>query len=409
MSGASVQVPLYTTLKEQGVDRELAFPEEEYVRRIAATQQALTDDGLDALVVVHNANQCYLTGYDSHMPPSYAVTVITPSGEPVMHCAELESPVVLLHSIVENIRIFDWTNAKSTALDLASVLSDLGVGEGRIGIELRNDENFTAGAYDAASYLALNDALPDAELVDATHIVLAQRLVKSEAELDYMRTAGELTWAGIQAAIAATHEGVSENVIAAACYQGAVAAGSELMSIDPMLMTGKQTGLVPHIPYRRHVVERGDVVYLEMSGTYWRYNAPSMRSWTIGEPNARQRGLAEASIAVLETVISEARPGRTGHDVAMVAAREWDAVPGVHFHGGYGYGIGMAVQPSWCEQAVYIAEGADRELRPGMTFHLPMICCYPGEFGVGFSESIVITESGASLLTPGHDRVLASR
>ena len=224
-----------------------------------------------------------------------------------------------------------------------------------------------------------------------------------------MRRAGELTWAGIEAAIAATHEGVSENAIAAGAYQGAVGAGSELMSIDPMLMTGKQTGLIPHIPYRRHVVERGDVVYLEMSGTYWRYNAPMMRSWVVGEPSDRQRALSEAAIAVLETVIAEARPGRTGHDVAVIAAKQWEAVPGVHFHGGYGYGIGMAVQPSWCEQAIYIAEGADRELRPGMTFHLPMICCYPGDFGVGFSESIAITETGAEVLTPGTDRFLASR
>ncbi len=402
-------VPLYTTLKEQGVEKELAFPAEEYRRRIATTQRAMADEGLDALVLVHNANQCYLTGYDSHMPPSYAVTVVPTSGDPLMHCAELESPVALLHSVVEDVRIFDWTNASSTAADLARVLGDLGVARGRIGIELRNDENFTSSAYDAFSYLTLREALPDAELVDATHIVLAQRLIKSEDELAYMRRAGELTWAGIHAAIEATHEGVNENVIAAASYAGAVGAGSELMTIDPMLMTGAQTGLIPHIPYRRHVVERGDVVYLEMSGTYWRYNAPMMRSWTIGEPSDRQRRLADASIAVLETLVAEARPGRTGHDVATIAERQWDAVPGVHFHGGYGYAIGMGVQPSWCEQAVYIAIGAERELRPGMTFHLPIISCYPGDFGVGFSESIVITETGAELLTPGTDRFLVAR
>ena len=72
-----------------------------------------------------------------------------------------------------------------------------------------------------------------------------------------------------------------------------------------------------------------------MTGTDWRYNPPMMRSWVVGEPNDRQRGLAEAAIAVFETVIAEARPGRTGHDVATIAAKQWDAVPGVHIHGGY--------------------------------------------------------------------------
>jgi Xaa-Pro aminopeptidase len=204
-------------------------------------------------------------------------------------------------------------------------------------------------------------------------------------------------------------EGGSENLIAAGAYQGAVAAGSELMSIDPMLMTGARTGLVPHVPYRRHTVERGDMVYLEMTGTYWRYNAPTMRSWAVGESNARQEALAEAAIEVLETLIAEACPGRTGHDVASEAGKAWSSVPGVHFHGGYGYGIGMCVQPTWCEQAIYIAEGADRELEPGMTFHLPIVCCYPGDFGVGFSESIAITADGCEVLTPGRDRKLVVR
>jgi hypothetical protein len=43
-----------------------------------------------------------------------------------------------------------------------------------------------------------------------------------------------------------------------------------------------------------------------------------------------------------------------------------------------------------------------------MTFRLPMVCCYPGDFGVGFSESIVITEAGAEVLTPGTDRHLVT-
>jgi Xaa-Pro aminopeptidase len=400
--------PLYETLREQGVRKELAFPEATYAERLARTRAAMEQDGLDAYVVVHNANQVYLHGYDTHMTPTYSVTVVPPQGDLLLHTAELESPVALLHSVVDDVRIFDWTKAKTTAQDLADVLREIGAEKGRIGIELRNDENFTMGAYDAHSYLTLREELPQAEIVDATHIILEQRLRKSPEELAYMRKAGEMTWAGLQAAIEATYEGCSENVIAAGAYHGAVSAGSELMSIDPMLMTGSRTGLVPHIPYRRHVVNRGDMVYLEMTGTYWRYNAPSMRSWVVGEASDRQKALAEAAINVLETVIAEARPGRTGHEVAMIAEKQWASVPGVHFHGGYGYGIGMCVQPTWCEQAIYIAEGADRELEPGMTFHLPMVCCFPNDFGLGFSESIVITETGAEVLTPGQDRFLKS-
>jgi len=398
---------VYEILSEIGVEKELAFPAEEYFRRISAVQGRMVEQDIDVLCCFNIASSCYLTGYDSHMAPTYQVTILPVSGKPVFTCAELEAPVVNLHAITEDVRVFDWTRASDTATWLGELLIEMGFAEGKIAMELKNDENFAVGrAADAATYIRIREMMPAAEIVDGTRLVLEERLIKTDAELDYMREAGRITWAGITAAVEATHEGVNENEIAAASYAGAMSAGSELMSIDPMLMTGPRTGLIPHIPYRRNVVNAGDVVYLEMTGTYWRYNAPMMRSWTIGEPNERQKLLTDTSLAVLNTLIEEARPGRTGDDIARIAKKHWDATPGIWFHGGYGYAIGMALQPSWTEQAVYIAEGAERELEPGMCFHLPINPDYPGDFGVGFSESIVITEDGAELLTPGTDQYL---
>ena len=78
------------------------------------------------------------------------------------------------------------------------------------------------------------------------------------------------------------------------------------------------------------------------------------------------------------------------------------------FHGGHGYSIGLEMQPSWTEAAMYIAEGEERELRPGMTFHLPIRIFVPGQYGTGFSESVAVTETGCEI-TPGEGRGLAVR
>ncbi|MDQ2700003.1 MAG: Xaa-Pro peptidase family protein [Actinomycetota bacterium] len=401
---------LFEILSEKGVEKELAFPAEEYHRRVGNVQQRMTGEGIDVLCCFNIASSCYLTGYDSHMAPTYQVTVVPDQGSPVFTCAELEAPVVNIHAVTEDVRVFDWTKASDTATWLGDLLLEMGHADSKIALELSNGENFGGGrACDAATYIRLKEMLPGAELVDGTRLVLEERLIKTSQELDYMREAGKVTGAALKASMDACHEGVNENDIAAAAYMGGVSAGSELMSIDPMLMTGARTGLAPHIPYRRHVVNAGEIVYIELTGTYWRYNAPSMRSAVIGQPDDRQQGLADANLEVLQTLIDEARPGRTGDDVAKIAAKVWDKVPGVWFHGGYGYSIGMALQPSWTEQAVYIAEGAERELEPGMCFHLPVISMYPGDFGIGFSESIVITDDGCEVLTPSKDRELVVR
>ncbi len=401
---------LYEQLNEKGVEKELAFSREEYFRRMGNVQKRMAAEGIDVLCCFNIASSCYLTGYDSHMAPTYQVTVLPAKGDPVFTCAELEAPVVNLHAVTEDVRVFDWTKADDTATHLGELLRELGFADSKIAIELKNDENFATGrACDASTYIRLTEMLPGAEIVDGTRLVLEERLIKTDQELDYMREAGKMTWAALKASMDASAEGVDENVIAAAAYKAGVEAGSELMTIDPMLMTGPRTGLAPHIPYRRHTVNAGDIVYIELTGTYWRYNAPSMRSAVIGEPSDRQRALAEANLEVLQTLIDEAKPGRTGDEVAKIAAKVWDKVPGVWFHGGYGYAIGMGLQPSWTEQAVYIAEGAERVLEPGMCFHLPIISQFPGDFGIGFSESIVITENGSELLTPGLERALVVR
>ncbi|MDQ2701041.1 MAG: Xaa-Pro peptidase family protein [Actinomycetota bacterium] len=401
---------LYEILKDKGVEKELAFPAEEYFRRMARVQERMADQGIDVLCCFNIASSCYLTGYDSHMAPTYQVTVLPVKGAPIFTCAELEAPVVNFHAVIEDVRVFDWTKASDTATSLAELLIELGHSTDKIALELKNDENFAVGrACDAFTYMKLTELLPGADFVDGTRLVLEERLIKTEQELDYMREAGKMTWAALQASLEVTEDGVNENVIAAAAYHGATTAGSELMSIDPMLITGPRTGLMPHIPYRRHVVNAGDLVYMEYTGTFWRYNAPSMRSAVIGTPSARQQELADVSIEVLNTIIAEARPGRSGDDVAQIAGKLWEKVPGSWFHGGFGYAIGMALQPSWTEQAVYIAEGAERELEAGMCFHLPINPMYPGEFGLGFSESIVITEDGCEVLTPGLDLELVVR
>lgn len=398
--------PLYESLLQISLERELAFPEEEYRRRIGVVQSVLAAQDLDALVVHNTASSCYLTGYDSHVPLSYAVVVVPREGEPVFTCAELETPNMLYHGILKDIRVFNWTESDNTAVDLAGILKDMGLASSRIAIELSNDENFASGAYDAGSYIELRKALPEAELIDGTRIVLDMRLIKSDQELDYMRVAGTYTQAGLAAGFAAAGVGVNENIVAGATYNGLMSAGSEMMAVDPILLTGWRTGLMPHLPYRRRVLQSGDLVFIECGGVQWRYTCASMRTAVVGQPTLEQEKLADVSIEILETLISEARPGRTGHDVAMEVKPLWKKVPGVHFHEGYGYAIGLGVAPTWCEQARYLAEGDEHVLQPGQTFHLPINPCYPGRFGLGFSETIAITEEGSEVLSPGVDRRL---
>lgn len=402
---------LMQALEQSPLPRELAFPEAEYRERVRKAQKLMAEQGIDILLISSTPNLGYLTGYDSTMSCGYTIGILGQTGEVELHCSELEAPCALLFSTIKKIDVFYWYEAQDTATQLGKILADRGANGKRIGLEMGNAETFASGAFDTKSYLRLVEVLPKAKFIDATRLVLDVRLIKSPAEIAYMKQAGQYTWTGLKASLDAAAEGKTDNQVVAAGYGAMIAAGSELMSIDPMIMTGKRAGYMPHIPYKRIKLNRGDAIYLEYSGCHQRYNAPGMRSAVIGTPPDGTKRLADAAIKTLELLLENIRPGRTGDEVAKVAKRGLDGAPkDTFFHGGYGYAIGMGFQPTWTENPVYIAEGSDVPLKAGMTFHLPICAWVPTDkYGIGFSESVVVTEKGCETLGPGLERHLHVR
>lgn len=400
---------LIETLLNTHREPALAFSAEEYRRRQDRVRREMAARDLDALVLTGTPGIGYLTGYDTAMPPGYTALIIPADGEPVFHCSELEAPCMLYFGDVRRVEAFNWYESADTSIDLARMLAELGLGGATIGLELRNAETFASGAIDAYTYLTLQERLPEATLVEAGDIVLEARLRKTPEEIASMRVAGGYTWAGLSAGIQAIRGGVSDNDVQAEVYRALIAAGSESPSIDPMIMSGERTGWLPHLTFRRERIGAGDAVFFELTGTHLRYSAPSMRSAVVGKPSPLVARLAEASINVLELLLETIRPGLTGDDIAQVAARELPPADEAYWHGAFGYAIGIGYKPTWTETDVYIAEGAERELEPGMCFHLPISLWVPGGEGIGFSESVVVTEDGCECLTPRKDLFLVER
>lgn len=402
---------LLEQLTKAGIPDEMSFSAAEYDARLAAVRTRMEAAGLDTLLLTSAPNLCYLTGYETIMPTCYAVAVIPLEGDAVLHLPEEDIPCALSTGWIREFEYFDWAQPLDAAGQLAGLLSRRGTGGNRIGIETRPVETYAYGAMDAYTYLRLREALPSAELVDATDLVPEVRLRKSPAEIEKMRRAGELSDLGTRAAIEASVDGATDNDVSVAAYAAMVGAGSELMSVDPIILAGRRGAFsAPHATHKRTEIGRGDAVQVELSGNYHRYNAPLIRSACVGEPSSELARLADCSLRTVDLLLENIRAGRTGDEIARAASAGFDdADPRTVFHGGYGYAIGLAFPPTWTEAAVYIAAGIERELEPDMTLHLPIWTWIPGEFAVGFSETVRVTDSGCELLTGGEDRRLIVR
>jgi Xaa-Pro dipeptidase len=65
-----------------------------------------------------------------------------------------------------------------------------------------------------------------------------------------------------------------------------------------------------------------------------------------------------------------------------------------------GYSIGISFAPDWGEGGILsLYTGITTELRPGMTFHIPVALRVFGQFTVGVSETVIVTEIGCRPLS----------
>jgi Xaa-Pro dipeptidase len=376
---------------KKGENFGLAFPREEYDRRLAAVREGMAARGLEVLLLFAPANLFYMLGYNTAGYSNYQCLLVSLDRDPVLVVRLLERPVAEATTWLETVWTYEDHEEPESAVHKA--LHDAGLATRKLAAER------TSPFLDVQSYMRLRDIL-GAELADGTGIVDGVRLIKSPAELEYVRIAAHSTEAGMHAALDAIAEGKTENDVMGECYRAMVAAGSEFFSSGPILTSGEKAGIA-HTSFHRRRLQPGDSVMIEIGGVWNRYAAPMFRTAAVGEAPAELQRMHDACREALEAAIGAIRPGARSQDVqaacqAVVDARGYEP----NFRKRVGYALGVGFPPTWGEGHIMDLKHHDtRELRPGMLFHIVPAMRQHREYGVGISETVVVTDRGAEVIT----------
>ena len=214
-----------------------------------------------------------------------------------------------------------------------------------------------------------------------------------------MKTAARAVETGIDQALKAIAPGKTENDIAAALYQGTIAAGSEYIGHPPMVVAGKRSALCFAL-WKRNVIEKGDVVLLEGGACIDRYHALMSRSAVVGKPTDEHKATAEALIEILETAITTIKPGLQAGEVDRIC-RIKVKQKGLekYYKSRTAYGIGIGFPPNWAEGHIYSIRPDDKTLlEENMTFHI-IPTMFREDFGMAISDSVRVTAIGCEVLT----------
>jgi Xaa-Pro dipeptidase len=377
-----------------GLPKDLAFTPEEYQERCRRLRAVMREAGLDVMLVHQPPSVFYFSGNENLHVYDNECVVVPLEGEVSLLVPEADLSRAHLTSWVE--RVFTFPPGGEAAPVLARILTEQGLARGRIGVEKRVAR---AACLNVHTYEALRDALPGAQLVDGSGLPERVKLVKSPQEVACHRKAAAYTDAGMRAALAAAAEGRTDNDVAAAAYHAMMSAGSEFLSIPAIVNCGPYSG-ISHSTHKRHRLNKGEVLFLELGGCHQRYSSPCMRTASIGPPTDDARRLADGCLAALERMHAVMRPGVTFHEVTEAGAKGVAlAGPDVAWGGDYGYPVGAGFPPQWGDYTCRLRTGSQTRLEPGMVFHQPIALRLLGKLGVAFSETVLITETGCETLT----------
>ena len=369
----------------------------EYQRRLAKTRSAMEAAGLDVLFVTDPSNQAWLTGYDGWSFYVHQGVIVPMEGEPIwwgryMDMMGGRRTCWMAH---ENILGYGDHFVQSTDIhpmqDLAEQLKARGYETARIGVEM---ENYY---YSARAHAVLTSDLPNAEIVDATALVNWQRLVKSEAELAFIRKAAKITDKVMRTAIEGAAPGVRKNALVAEIMKAGIDGVGDDWGDYPAIVPLTPSGLDPtaaHLTWDGAPMREGEATFFELSGCYRRYHAPLSRTVFLGQPSDEMKRAEEAQLEGIEAGLNAARAGNRTCDIAN-AFMEVLARFGIERSGRMGYPIGLSYPPDWGERTASIRAEDTTVLEPGMVFHF-MPALWMESWGLETTETILIGEEGAA-------------
>ena len=368
----------------------LPFEIEVFHERLAFVQTKICDRDLAGVLLFDPENIYWLTGYQTIGYFTFQTLFVGREGPPTVIARIVNRDLAMAHPTIGGFEAV--VDTADNIEVLATYLNRQDFAGKKVGLETR------AWYLTVKDYLRLLQAL-DVETVEWNGEIEPRRPVKSDEEIRRMEQAARCAEAGLSAAIEAVAPGKTENDVAGAMFQASIAAGSEYLGHPPLVVAGETTALC-FAMWRRREIRRGDVVLLEAAGCVDRYHAIVARPVVVGTPTTQQQEAADALQGVLEAAIEAIRPGLTAGEVDRTCRQVVERRGlGKYFKHRSAYGIGIGFPPNWSEGHIYAIRPDDPlVLEPNMTFHvIPTL--FLDDFGMCFSDSVRVTESGCELLT----------
>lgn len=384
-----------------------------FKRRINRFQADLVDRGIDAAILTYSRDVFYYTGVAQ---PS--VLLITPFSFRLFVKRGWEFAA-------NNFQLDSENTGQGNEKDAARKLKELGVYAGKIGLEM--------DVIAAQTYFAWEKLLLGHVFVDISPLILEQRRVKDEGEIESIRRACQIADSGHRRAREVLKEGMTETELAIEIETALRKAGDEgtaflrppslfmsrvVVGSGPNLyewsgvaysITG--SGASPALPVgpSSRKIKKGELVVVDLGPCFHGYHADESRTYLMGKGDAEILRLFSLLKEISDVIISGLRPGtecRELYSKALDCARKHNLDKFLLQLGGrsrtrlVGHGIGLELN-----EPPTLSANDSSIIPEGCALSVEVHIRHPRGV-LKMEDNVLVTHHGAEILTCGPRRLI---
>ena len=345
----------------------------------------LTSD-LDAVILNPGPTLTHLSGLHFHLMERPVVLLYAKDQIPVIVLPELELQKV--SALPYKIQVFaypenpsEWDNAFRKAVQA------LGLDGKRIGVEPRQLR--------LLEFRHVKAGAPEADYPDASNVLSDLRLKKDKAEVDAMRRAVKIAQDALEATIPFIKVGMTEKEISSELVVQLLKHGSDPEMPFAPIVSGGPNAANPHASPSDRKIQVGDLLVVDWGAAYDGYISDLTRTFAVGQVDEEYLKIHKI---VQEANAAGRAAGKPGVPCANVDKAARDVIEqagyGVYFTHRTGHGIGMEGH-----EEPYMRGDNMQLLEPGMAYTVEPGIYLPGRNGVRIEDNVVVTETGADVLS----------
>lgn len=239
--------------------------------------------------------------------------------------------------------------------------------------------------------------LPDFTVSDSKIVsskLSEMRMIKTEQEVADIKAAQKITDEAFDYICTKIREGVSEKEIALDMEFFMRKKGSEGVSFDFIVVSGKNSSLPHGVPTDK-LIEKGDFITMDFGAVVNGYRSDMTRTVVLGEVSDKQREVYNTVLKAQLEALKAIKAGEKCSDIDKIAR---DIIADKGYGKCFGHGLGHSVGLEIHESPA-CSPRDESLLQSGMIMTVEPGIYIENEFGVRIEDMVVVTDSGCVNLT----------